>query len=60
MRDRNLGRQRGDGAVVVVGKESALGVLEIEHSDHFVFVNQRHRQFRAGLLDSAGYSVGLC
>ena len=48
-RDRDLSRQRGDRALVVVGKESALGVLQIEHADDFVFVDQRHRQFRAGL-----------
>ena len=48
MRDGNLRGQRRHGALVVVGEKAAPRVLQIEHADHFVFVDQRHSQFRAG------------
>ncbi len=48
-RDRDLRRQGRHRAVVIVGKKSPPGMLQVEHSDDFVFVNQRHGQLRAGL-----------
>ena len=46
--DRHLRGQRRDRAFVVVGKKSAPGMFQIQHSNDFVFVNQGHGQFRAG------------
>ena len=47
-RDRDLRGQGRHCAVVVVGKKSPFGVLQVQHSDDLIFVNQRHRQLRAG------------
>ena len=51
--DRNLRGQCRHGALVVLGEESAAGVLEIEHADNFVFVDQRNGQL------GACFGVGL-
>ncbi len=48
-RNRNLRRQCGYGAFVIVGEKAATRVFEVQHSNHFVLVDQRHRQFGAGL-----------
>ena len=34
---------------MLIGKEPSPGVLQIEHSDDFAFVNQGYNQFRTGL-----------
>src|ERR1700730_1973939 len=34
---------------MVFGEKSASGMFQVQHSDHFVFVNQRHGEFRASL-----------
>ena len=47
--DRNLRRQRGNGAPVILGEKSAASVFQVEHADHLIFVNQRNRQLGAGL-----------
>ena len=31
------------------GEESASRVLQVEHTDHFVLIDERYRQFRSGL-----------
>ncbi len=47
-RNRNLRRQRRDRALVIFGEEPAPGVLQVQHADDLVFVDQRHRQLRPG------------
>ena len=44
----NLRCQRRHGSPVVVGEESPASVFQVENSNDFVFVNQRHGQFGAG------------
>ena len=43
----NLRGQRGHGALVIFGEESAPRVLQIEHANYFVLVDERNGQLRA-------------
>ena len=45
--DRYLRGQSGHRTLMVFGKKSAPRMFQVQHPDHLVFVDQRHRQFRA-------------
>ena len=42
--DGDLGRQRSHGTLVIFGEEPTFRMLQIEHADDFVFVDQRRGQ----------------
>ena len=47
--NRHLRRERGQGALVILGEITAAGVLQIEDSDDLLLIDQRDRQLRARL-----------
>src|SRR5579862_357587 len=47
--DGDLGRQRRHRSFVIIGKESATSMFEIQYSDYLVLVHQRDSQLRACL-----------
>src|SRR6266404_8598780 len=48
-RNRDLGCERCEGALVIFGEVSAARVFEIEHADYFFLVDERHREFLSRL-----------
>src|SRR5258708_4457997 len=48
-RGGDLGAERADDADVVLGEVSAACMLQVQHTDHFILVDERDHQLRPGL-----------
>ncbi len=57
--DGELRGQSAERAFMVFGEVAALGVFEVEDSDHLVLVDQRNGQFRASLRIHGNVAIAL-